>query len=124
VERNGYPHTLIVGSSRYHFGTGARSTRSGRLNRFSPEAFLEISDDDAAETGIIDGATVKVISAQGEITATAKVNNTLSRSLLYMPMSYPNTPVYGLFPAVLDRQVKTPALKSCAVRLERTADNG
>ncbi len=124
AESNGYPHTLIVGSSRYHFGTGARSTRSGRLNRFSPEAFLEISDDDAAETGIIDGATVKVISAQGEITATAKVNNTLSRGLLYMPMSYPNTPVYGLFPAVLDRQVKTPALKSCAVRLERTADNG
>jgi predicted molibdopterin-dependent oxidoreductase YjgC len=124
AESDGYTHTLIVGSSRYHFGTGARSTRSGRLFRFAPEAFLEISDDDAADMGIVDGDKVKVISAEGEIKAAAKVNNALSRGLLYMPMSYPNNPVYSLFPAVLDRQVKTPALKSCAVRLERTDDNG
>ncbi len=121
---NGYPFTLIVGSSRYHFGAGTRSTRSARLARFSPEAFLEISNDDAADMGIGDGDTVKAVSAEGELTATAKISNALSRGLLFMPISYPDSPVYSLFPVVLDQKVKTPALKSCAVRLERIADNG
>jgi len=124
VGSNGYPFTLIVGSSLYHFGTGARSTRSGRLIRFSPGALLEINEDDAAEIGIADGDRVEIISAQGDIRATAKVSNTLSRGLLFMPISYPESPVNNLFTAVLDRQVNTPALKSCAVRLERITDNG
>ncbi len=121
---DGYPFTLMVGSSRYHFGAGARSMRSTRLNRFSPEAFLEISNDDAVDMGIVDGDTVKVTSAQGELAAIAKVSNALSRGLLFMPISFPDSPVYELFNTILDPRAKAPALKSCAVRLERTADNG
>jgi hypothetical protein len=41
-----------------------------------------------------------------------------------MPVSFPDTPVYGLFSTDIDRQAKAPALKSCAVKLERTVADG
>ena len=124
VSTDGYPFTLMVGSSRYHFGAGSRSSRSFRLSRFSPTAFLEINGVDAADLGIGDSDTVKVTSAQGELSTTAKVSKTLPQGLLFMPISFPDSPVYELFNTVLDPQAKAPALKSCAVRLERTAGDG
>jgi predicted molibdopterin-dependent oxidoreductase YjgC len=79
---------------------------------------------DAESLGIADGDAVRVTSAQGELMTTAKVGNTLPRGLVFMPVSYPDNPVYALFGTVFDPQAKAPALKTCAVRLERTAGNG
>jgi formate dehydrogenase alpha subunit len=124
VAKDGYPLTLLVGSSLYQFGTGSRSSQAPRLRRFSPEAFVEISPVDAKDLGISEGDKVKVISAQGELLTAARVSDTLPQGVLFMPISFPNSPVYGLFDTTLDHQAKAPAMKSCAVRLERTGDNG
>jgi formate dehydrogenase major subunit/formate dehydrogenase alpha subunit len=121
---NGYPYTLITGSSRYHFGTGTRSQRSSRLRQFSPETFLEINPADAKELGLNGEDKIKIISEKGEISASARVSDTLPRGLLYMAESFPQSPVHELFGTIIDPQSKTPALKSCAVRLERTATDG
>ncbi|MBN1162105.1 MAG: formate dehydrogenase subunit alpha [Dehalococcoidales bacterium] len=122
--KNGYNFTLITGSSRYHFGTGAWSQRSSRLRRFSPESFLEINPADAKELGFKDEDKIQIISEQGEISTSAKVSNVLPKGLLYMADSFPQSPVRELFGTVIDPRSKTPALKSCAVRLERiTADD-
>jgi len=119
-----YPFTLMVGSSRYHFSAGSRSSRSARLKRFSPEAFLEISPADAKDLGISDGDKVKATSAQGELLTSARVSDTLPRGLLYMPISFPASPVHDLFSTIIDHRTKAPALKLCAVKLERIAENG
>jgi formate dehydrogenase alpha subunit len=124
IVTDGFPLTLIVGSSRYHFGAGSRSSRSARLKQFSPEAYLEISPADAGNLGIGDGDKVKVISAQGELVTCARITDTLPHSLLFMPISFPASPVYELFAMSTNHQIKTPALKSCTVRLERTTADG
>jgi len=124
ISRDGYPYTLMVGSSRYHFGSGSRSTRSARLNRFSKEAFLEICPADARDAGLRDGDKVKLTSAQGELLTSARVSDTLPRGLLFMPVSFPTNPVYELFNTIIDRPNKAPALKSCAVKLERIIEDG
>jgi predicted molibdopterin-dependent oxidoreductase YjgC len=124
IAADGYPLTLMVGSSRYHFGAGSRSWRSARLNRFSGEAFLEISPADAKDRGLVDGDKVKIVSPQGELLTSARVSDTLPRGLLYMPISFPGSPVYELFNNVIDQPNQAPALKSCAVKLERIAENG
>jgi predicted molibdopterin-dependent oxidoreductase YjgC len=90
------------------------------LSRFCPEAFVEISQVDAKDLGVSDSDEVKVISAQGELSTTARISDTLPQGLLFMPISFPDSPIYELFEVVLDHQAKAPALKSCAVRLERT----
>jgi len=100
------------------------TARSARLRRFAPAAFLEINHTDARKLGIGDGDKVKIASASGELGTTARVVDTLPAGLLFLPMSFPDSPVYGLFDSVLDNQAKAPALKSCAVRLERTAVHG
>jgi formate dehydrogenase alpha subunit len=119
-----FPLTLVVGSSRYHFGAGTRSSRSARLKKFAPEAFLEISPSDAGNAIIDNGDKVTITSARGKFTTSARISDDLPPGVLYIPISFPATPVYGLFSNSIDHQAKAPALKSCAVKLERIATDG
>jgi formate dehydrogenase alpha subunit len=116
---NGYPLTLLSGSVLHHFGSGTRSLRSSRLKEFSPSSWLEISRDDAKNLGLGDGDPVRVASPVGELTTTVRVANSLPSGLLFMPISFPDSPASELFDIKLDPRSKAPSLKSCAVRLER-----
>ena len=60
-----------------------------------------------------------MISPVGTMTAAVKVSDGLPAGMLFAPLSFPDSPVNELFPAVLDAQSKTPAMGHCAVRLER-----
>ena len=120
---DGYPFTLMVGTTLYQFGSGTRSSRSSRLKKFLPEAFVEINKADAKEFDINDDDEVKVVSTIGEVTAKAKITDTFSKGIVFMSISLPESPVNGLFDIVLDPQTKTPALKTCSVRLERIGNH-
>jgi formate dehydrogenase alpha subunit len=114
-----YPFTLLTGSTLYHFGTGTRSSRARRLRKFSPRSFVDMCESDAKKLAITDGDEVKVISAVGEITTTVKVTDTLRRGMLFMPFSFPETPVNGLFDIILDPETKTSSLKACKVKIKK-----
>jgi len=119
IPKGGYPITLLVGSVLYRSGTGSRSSRALRLCQFSPQAYVEIGEYDAKQFGISQSDKVKVISPAGEVTAVAKLTDRLPEGVLFMPISFPANPVNQLFGVALDPRAKTPALKACAVRLER-----
>lgn len=116
---NGYPLVMLTGSVLHHSGTGSRSSRSRRLYEFLPEAYVEMGESDARQLGVGEGDQVRVVSPAGEVTAVAKFTETLPEGTVFMPVSFPATPVNALFGVTLDPRTKTPALKSCAVRLER-----
>jgi len=122
--KDGYPLTLLTGSVLYHSGTGSRSSRSPRLSEFSPESYLEIGEPDATQFGISEGDEVRVVSPTGEVTAVAKFTDVLPEGMLFMPLSFPSTPINQLFGIALDPRAKTPALKACAVKLERIQPRG
>ncbi|MGB3129789.1 MAG: formate dehydrogenase subunit alpha, partial [Dehalococcoidia bacterium] len=122
--KDGYPLTLLTGSVLYHSGTGSRSSRSPRLSEFSPESYLEIGEPDATQFGISEGDEVRVVSPTGEVTAVAKFTDVLPEGMLFMPISFPSTPINQLFSIALDPRAKTPALKACAVKLERIQPRG
>jgi formate dehydrogenase alpha subunit len=124
VSGDGYPLTLLSGSILYHFGSGTRSLRASRLKKFSPHAWVEISETDAKHLGFNDGDVVKVVSPVGEVTTSVRVTETLPSGMLFMPISFPESPVNELFGIALDPRAKTPSLKACAVRLERTSADG
>jgi formate dehydrogenase major subunit len=119
ISGDGYPLTLLSGSVLHHFGSGTRSLRAWRLKEFSPHPWLEISQKDAKHLGLGDGEPVRVASSAGELTTTVRVNDSLPAGLLFMPISFPESPVNELFDIKLDPRSKAPSLKSCAVRLER-----
>ncbi len=116
---NGYPLTLISGSVLPHFGSGTRSSRASRLKQFSPHSWVEISQDDAQKLGLGEGEAVKVVSSAGELATTVRVTDSLPAGLVFMPVSFPDSPVSELFDIKVDPRSKAPSLKSCAVRLER-----
>jgi len=118
-----YPLTLLAGSILHHFGSGTRSSRTSRLKKFSSHAWVEVSESDAKHSGYSDGDIVKVVSPIGEVTTTVKITNTLPSGMLFMPISFPESPVNELFGLALDPRTKAPSLKTCAVRLERSSTN-
>jgi predicted molibdopterin-dependent oxidoreductase YjgC len=115
----GYPFTLLTGTIFDHFGTGSRSSRSTRLRKSSPEAFVDICESDARELAISDGEMVKVISPVGEVTAKVRITNTLCEGMLFMPISFPEAPVNELFDIVLNPETKAPSLKACSVKINK-----
>jgi formate dehydrogenase alpha subunit len=117
--KKGYPFNLLTGGNPNHFGTGSRSSRSMRLKKFSQEAFVEICTSDAKRLTITEGEKVKIISPIGEVTTVARITDTLQQGILFMPVSYPETPVNKLFDIVLNPETKAPSLKSCNVKIEK-----
>ena len=115
----GYPFTLLTGTIFDHFGTGSRSSRSTRLRKSSPEAFVDICESDARELAISDGEMVKVISPVGEVTAKVRITNTLCEGMLFMPISFPEAPVNELFGIALNPETKAPSLKACSVKIDK-----
>jgi predicted molibdopterin-dependent oxidoreductase YjgC len=122
ISKNGYQMTLLSGSVLYHFGGGTRSSRSSRLNRFSPRAWVEISRVDAGRLGFSEGDIARVISPAGEVTITIRLTDTLPPGMLFMPASF----LEGreLFDIALDHRAKGPSLKACPARLERISTDG
>jgi len=114
-----YPLTLLAGTTLYQAGTGSRSSRSQRLREFQSEAFIEVHETDAKSLEIEHGDEVKVVSPQGEVTAGARITDTIAPGMVFMPISFPGSPVNVLFDISLDARSKSPCLKACNVRLER-----
>jgi formate dehydrogenase alpha subunit len=119
-----YPFTLLTGSTLYHFGTGSRSSRAWRLVKFSPRAFVEIGQFDAEKLNLAEGERVKITSPTGEVISLVKISEALPEGTLFMPVSFPETPVNELFGINLDPETKTPGLKACNVRLEKVELHG
>ena len=119
VPQDGYPLTLLAGSTLFHCGNGSKSSRAIRLGQFSPQAYLEIGEHDAKKFGISQSDRIRIVSPVGEVTAEAKLTGRLPEGVLFMPVSFPANPANRLFGVEMDPRTKAPALKACAVRLER-----
>ncbi len=120
---DGYPFTLIAGTSLFHLSGGSQSFGASRLNRFLPEDVLELSAPDAEKLGISNGESVRVSSRIGSITATAKVSDNVSEGILFISAASSTNPVTRLLEIVLDPKARTPSQKACAVRLERNVSD-
>ena len=116
--RDGYAFTLLSGGVLHHSGTGSKTSRSARLNGFTPDAYVELCRPDADRIGVSEGDRVKVISSVGEVTAAARLSAALPEGIVFMPNCFPSTPVNELFEIALDPKTMTPALKACPVNLE------
>ena len=118
-KKSDYPFTLLTSSILYHVGTGSRSSRARRLRKFAPRSFVGICEADAIKLGVTDGDDVKVVSAVGEVTTAIKISDAVRKGMVFMPLSFPDTPVNALFDMVLDRETKAPSVKACSVKIER-----
>jgi len=77
---------VLVGPIGFH--NGSSTTRSENNLAVSPAGYLELHASDAAALGVVEGGTVKVSSASGAVTATAKISGKLQPGLLFAPSHF------------------------------------
>jgi formate dehydrogenase alpha subunit len=113
-----YPFILTTGRNMFQFHTGSMTRRSAKLEQESPQAYVEVNPEDAAELSVSDGGPVKLISRRGEIQTKAWVTDRVPRGLVFAPFHYAEAAANVLTNPAVDPTAKIPEYKVCAVRME------
>jgi predicted molibdopterin-dependent oxidoreductase YjgC len=112
-----YPLLLTTERSRYHLsGTSAKVKG---LSKLRPEELVEINPIDAADLGIADNETLRVVSRRGEVKVRARITEASPPGVVSMSGNFPKSPANLLTGSALDPVSKTPELKLCPVRIEK-----
>jgi ferredoxin-nitrate reductase len=82
-----YPLMLTTGRVVYHFHTRTKTGRSKELVDAAPDAYVQISEEDAAKYGLKDGDMVEVTSRRGKVVEPVKIGNII-RGHLFIPFHY------------------------------------
>jgi anaerobic selenocysteine-containing dehydrogenase len=124
-----YPLMLTTGRIVYHFHTRTKTARSPQLNDAAPDAFVQISEEDAVEYKISEGDMVHVESPRGEMYAPARIGKII-RGHVFIPFHYGYWDKPGRYRAANELTIfewdavsKQPHFKYSAVRIKK-ADTG
>ncbi len=119
---NDYPHMAVLGSLRYHLGSGTRTGYSERIRSFSIKGEVEISDQDATRFGMQEGDTVKISSPYGTITREVKVVRDLRPGIIFVPMAVRENDAGNLLDLRPLNGSDSHGFKGVRVRLEKIED--
>lgn len=115
-----YPFTLTTGRNLFQYHSGSMTRRVEMIERHAGEPYVEINPSDAEALGIVNGEMISVRSRRGSVRIKARITRRVARGIVFIPMHYREAAANVLTnDKALDRYVKTPEFKVCAVRLER-----
>ncbi len=120
-----YPLWLTTGRVVYHWHTRTKTGRSKELNEAAPDAFVQMSEEDAQEYGIGEGDWVEVESRRGKVQAQARIGDIVAGQV-FIPFHYgywddPERPraANELTLTEWDPVSKQPHFKYAAVRMRK-----
>lgn len=82
-----YPFMLTTGRVVYHFHTRTKTGRSKELCDAAPDAFVQLSEEDAAALGINEGDPVEVTSRRGKVVEPARIGGIIPGHV-FVPFHY------------------------------------
>jgi len=85
-----YPMKAILGSARYHLGSGTRSGCSSRLKEFGLTGSVEIPFDAAKRMDLNDHDIVTISSRHGSITREVVLKKNMRQDVIFVPMAFNN----------------------------------
>lgn len=126
-----YPFRYTTGRTAYHFHTRTKTARSRPLQAAAPQAWVELSVEDAERLGISEGDLVRVTSRRGWLEVPARVGD-IRPGTVFAPFHYGYWDAGGssgqhpsaaneLTITEWDPVSKQPVFKNAAVQVERTA---
>lgn len=80
-----YPYVLNTGRVIEHWHTGTMTMRVRLLRELNPEAYVEISPEDATKLGIRSGQNVRITSPRGSIVLPAWVTDRAQPGMVFVP---------------------------------------
>jgi len=107
-----------------HFHEGNLTYRSEGIRKKTPDTFVEVSPQLAAERRIQSGTWVQLVSRYGQVRVRAVVTDRVHGKELYMPMNSVESPVNRLTSSYTDKITHTPAYKETSVRLRVLPEAG
>lgn len=115
-----YPFTAILGSLRYHLGSGTRTSASARIQGFDSNAEVAISAQDADKLKLKDGDTVQVKSRWGMIQRKIGRSPRMGPGQLFVPLAVNANDAMNLIDLADLANPKSAGWKTCAVKVEKT----
>lgn len=116
-----YPLYLTTGRLLYQYHTGTMTMKTEGLNEIAPEAFVEISPQDARKFEMEEGSRVNIDSRRGTIQARIKISRKAVSGTVFIPFHYARAAANRLTNAALDPISGIPEYKVCAVRVSKAA---
>ena len=98
--------------------------RVAGINHLTPERFLEVSPELAAERGIESGRWARVTSRYGTLKIKLLVTDRVKDNQVYLPQYSREEPINVLTGSNHDPVTHTPAYKETAVKLELLKEKG
>ena len=106
-----------------HFEQGSMTRRTAGIHAMTPDTFVEVSPELAAERGIDTGRLVHLVSAYGRVKVRVVVSDRVEGKQLYMTLNSTEEPVNKLSSSHTDRATHTPAFKETAVEMVLLPDD-
>jgi formate dehydrogenase major subunit len=100
-----------------HFEQGSMTYRTEGIREITPDNFVEVSPELAAERGIETGTWVQLTSQYGRVRLQTLVTDRVHGKQLYMSLNSVTEPVNMLTSSNTDRTTHTPAFKETAVKM-------
>jgi formate dehydrogenase major subunit len=100
-----------------HFQQGNMTIRAHGISEITPNNFVEVSPELAAERGLESGRWVRLESPYGRVRVPVVVTPRVSGKQMYMGMISVEEPVNRLTSSHVDRSTHTPAYKELSVKL-------
>jgi len=117
-----YPLYLTTGRVLAHYQSGAQTRRVAQLRDTAPHAFVELHPDLADRLGLADGDPMRVTSRRGEMTAPARLSETIRPDTVFAPFHWAGVQrANSVTVDALDPISRMPQFKACAVRVERVS---
>ena len=114
-----YPFTAIVGSQRYHLGSGTRTQASDRIQGVEFTGKLEISPEDGADLDLKDDDTLMVRSRFGVLKRKIRLKKALAPGHIFVPAGFKDNEAMGLFSLSDMTKPGSAGWKTCPVQVEK-----
>ena len=117
-----YPFKAIMGSLRYHLGSGTRTSYSARIKDFALKGEIDISSKDGARLNLKEGDKVRISSPYGSIFREVTLKTDLRPGLIFIPLAFKNNDAMQLIELSQLGEIDSPGLKECRVTLKKIVD--
>ncbi len=116
---NDFPFTAIIGSLRFHLGSGTRTQASDRIQEFDLAGQLEVSPPVGASLDLKDDDTVVVTSKFGSVTRGIRIEKGLGANHIFVPTGFNGNEAMDLLALSDITQPGSPGWKTCRVKIEK-----
>ena len=114
-----YPFVLTTGRNLFQYHSGSMTRRVAQIEAHAGEPYVEINAEDARKLGVKPDEKIKVSSRRGQIEIKARITDSVSEGIVFIPMHYKEAAANVITSDALDPYAKTPEFKVCAVKIEK-----